>query len=75
MDYFGPYELPQAMGLGARTRIIDALEGVTAVVRIIPRPGASVYEEGTTLGCSMIAARLGTPGPPGTSKAVPPCRS
>jgi NADH pyrophosphatase NudC (nudix superfamily) len=29
MDYFGRYELHQPMGLGARTRIIDALEGVT----------------------------------------------
>jgi 8-oxo-dGTP diphosphatase len=29
MDYFGRYELPQPMGLGARTRIIDALDGVT----------------------------------------------
>jgi len=57
MDYFGRYELPQPMGLGARTRIIDALDGVTGVVRIIPRPGASVYEEATTLGRSMIAAR------------------
>ena len=50
MDYFRRYELPQPTGLGARTRIIDALDGVTAVVRIIPRPGASVYEEATTLG-------------------------
>jgi 8-oxo-dGTP diphosphatase len=40
MDYFGRYELPQPMGLGARTRIIDALDGVTGVVRIIPETPA-----------------------------------
>jgi hypothetical protein len=44
MDYFGRYELPQPMGLGARTRLIDALDGVTGVVHIILHPGASVYE-------------------------------
>ena len=49
MDYFGRYELSKPMGLGARTRIIDALDGVTGVMRIIPRPHASVREEATTL--------------------------
>jgi 8-oxo-dGTP diphosphatase len=36
MDYFGRHELPQPMGIGARTRIIDALDGITGIVRIIP---------------------------------------
>ncbi len=36
MDYFGRNELPEPMGLGARTRIIDALDGITGIVRIIP---------------------------------------
>lgn len=36
MGYFGRDELPEPMGLGARTRIIDALDGITGVVRIIP---------------------------------------
>jgi 8-oxo-dGTP diphosphatase len=36
MGYFGRDELPVPMGLGARTRIIDALDGITGVVRVIP---------------------------------------
>jgi hypothetical protein len=36
MGYFGRNELPQPMSLGARTRIIDALDGITGIVRIIP---------------------------------------
>jgi 8-oxo-dGTP diphosphatase len=36
MGYFGRDELPEPMGLGARTRIIDALDGITGVVRVIP---------------------------------------
>jgi hypothetical protein len=36
MGYFGRDGLPEPMGLGARTRIIDALDGTTGVVRIIP---------------------------------------
>jgi 8-oxo-dGTP diphosphatase len=36
MGYFGRDELPEPMGLGARTRIIDALDGVTGIVRVIP---------------------------------------
>jgi 8-oxo-dGTP pyrophosphatase MutT (NUDIX family) len=33
IGYFGRNELPQPMGLVARTRIIDALDGVTGVFR------------------------------------------
>jgi ADP-ribose pyrophosphatase YjhB (NUDIX family) len=33
MGYFGRDELPQPMGLVARTRIIDALDGVTGIFR------------------------------------------
>jgi 8-oxo-dGTP diphosphatase len=40
MDYFGRNELPQPMGLVARIRIIDALDGVTGVVRVIPETTA-----------------------------------
>src|SRR3984957_15102883 len=36
MGYFGRDDLPEPMGLGARTRIIDALDGVTGIVRVIP---------------------------------------
>ncbi len=36
MGYFGRDELPEPMGLGVRTRIIDALDGVTGIVRVIP---------------------------------------
>jgi 8-oxo-dGTP diphosphatase len=36
MGYFGRDELPEPMGLGARTRIIDALDGITGIVRVIP---------------------------------------
>jgi 8-oxo-dGTP diphosphatase len=36
MGYFGRDELPEPMGLGARTRIIDALDGTTGIVRVIP---------------------------------------
>lgn len=36
MGYFGRNELPEPMGLGARTRIIDALDGITGIVRVIP---------------------------------------
>ena len=36
MGYFGRDGLPEPMGLGARTRIIDALDGITGVVRVIP---------------------------------------
>ncbi len=35
MGYFGRDELPEPMGPGARTRIIDALDGITGVVRVI----------------------------------------
>ncbi len=36
LGYFGRDELPEPMGLGARTRIIDALDGAAGIVRIIP---------------------------------------
>jgi NADH pyrophosphatase NudC (nudix superfamily) len=36
LDYFGRHELPEPMSLGARIRIIDALDGITGIVRIIP---------------------------------------
>jgi 8-oxo-dGTP diphosphatase len=36
MGYFGRDELPEPMGLGVRTRIIDALDGITGIVRVIP---------------------------------------
>jgi 8-oxo-dGTP diphosphatase len=36
MGYFGRDELPEPMGLGARTRILDALDGITGIVRVIP---------------------------------------
>jgi 8-oxo-dGTP diphosphatase len=36
MGYFARDELPEPMGLGARTRIIDALDGITGIVRVIP---------------------------------------
>ena len=36
MGYFGRHELPDPMGLGVRARIIDALDGITGIVRVIP---------------------------------------
>ncbi len=36
IGYFGRDDLPEPMGLGARTRIIDALDGITGIVRVIP---------------------------------------
>lgn len=36
MGYFDRDELPQPMGLGARTRIFDALDGITGAVRVTP---------------------------------------
>jgi hypothetical protein len=36
MGYFGRDELPEPMGLGARTRIVDAFDGITGIVRVIP---------------------------------------
>ena len=36
MGYFGRDKLPGPMGLGARTRIIDAFDGINGIVRIIP---------------------------------------
>jgi 8-oxo-dGTP diphosphatase len=36
MGYFGRNELPEPMGPGVRTRIIDALDGTRGIVRIIP---------------------------------------
>jgi 8-oxo-dGTP diphosphatase len=36
MGYFGRDELPEPMGLGARARILDAFDGITGIVRVIP---------------------------------------
>jgi ADP-ribose pyrophosphatase YjhB (NUDIX family) len=36
MGYFGRNELPHPMGLVVRTRIIDALDGITGIVRVVP---------------------------------------
>ena len=36
MGYFGRDDLPEPTGLVARTRIIDALDGMTGIVRVIP---------------------------------------
>ncbi len=36
MGYFGRGELPEPMGLGVRTRILDALDGAAGIMRIIP---------------------------------------
>ena len=36
LGYFGRDEIPEPMGLGARTRITDAFDGICGVVRIIP---------------------------------------
>lgn len=36
MGYFARDELPEPMALSARTRIIDALDGITGIVRVIP---------------------------------------
>jgi 8-oxo-dGTP diphosphatase len=36
MGYFGRDDLPEPMGLVARTRIIDALDGITGIVRVMP---------------------------------------
>jgi 8-oxo-dGTP diphosphatase len=35
IGYFGRDDLPEPMGLVARTRIIDALDGMTGIVRVI----------------------------------------
>jgi 8-oxo-dGTP diphosphatase len=36
IGYFGRDDLPEPMGLVARIRIIDALDGITGIVRVIP---------------------------------------
>jgi 8-oxo-dGTP diphosphatase len=36
MGYFGRDELPKPMGLGPRTRIVDAFDGITGIVRVVP---------------------------------------
>jgi 8-oxo-dGTP diphosphatase len=36
IGYFGRDELPEPTGLGPRTRIIDAFDGITGIVRVIP---------------------------------------
>jgi 8-oxo-dGTP diphosphatase len=40
MGYFGRDDLPEPMGLVVRTRIIDALDGVRGIVRVIPDTAA-----------------------------------
>lgn len=41
LGYFGRADLPSPMRLGVRTRIIDALDGVNGVVRVIPDDAAA----------------------------------
>jgi 8-oxo-dGTP diphosphatase len=36
LGYFSRADLPEPMGLGARIRIIDALDGITGIMRIVP---------------------------------------
>jgi 8-oxo-dGTP diphosphatase len=36
IGYFARDDLPEPMGIGARTRIIDALDGIRGIVRVIP---------------------------------------
>jgi 8-oxo-dGTP diphosphatase len=36
IGYFGRHELPEPMGFVARTRIIDALDGVKGILRVVP---------------------------------------
>jgi 8-oxo-dGTP diphosphatase len=38
IGYFDRNDLPEPMGLGARIRIIDALDGVKGIVRVIAEP-------------------------------------
>jgi 8-oxo-dGTP diphosphatase len=40
MGYFGRDDLPEPMGLVARTRIIDALDGMAGIVRVMPETAA-----------------------------------
>jgi 8-oxo-dGTP diphosphatase len=40
MGYFGRDDLPEPMGLVARTRIIDALDGITGIVRVMSETAA-----------------------------------
>ncbi len=40
IGYFGRDDLPEPMGLVARTRIIDALDGITGIVRVMPETAA-----------------------------------
>jgi 8-oxo-dGTP diphosphatase len=36
MGYFARDELPEPMGLGVRTRVFDAFDGIIGIVRVIP---------------------------------------
>jgi len=40
VGYFGRNELPEPMGPGVHTRIIDALDGARGTVRVIPEAHA-----------------------------------
>jgi ADP-ribose pyrophosphatase YjhB (NUDIX family) len=40
MGYFSRGNLPEPMGLGARIRIIDALDGMKGIMRVIPETAA-----------------------------------
>jgi 8-oxo-dGTP diphosphatase len=40
IGYFGRDDLPESMGLVARTRIIDALDGIKGIVRVMPETAA-----------------------------------
>jgi hypothetical protein len=44
LGYFSRDDLPEPMGLGVRTRIIDALDGVTEMFRVIPEAAAVTIE-------------------------------
>jgi hypothetical protein len=52
MGYFRRSELPEPMGLGVRTYIIDALDGTAGIVRIMPMTPAS--------GRSLVSAPSGS---------------
>jgi len=46
MGYFGRGNLPEPMGLGARTRIIDALDAIKGIMRVIPETAGPIADIG-----------------------------
>lgn len=40
MDYLGRDDLPEPMGHVARTRVVDALDGVKGIVRVMSETAA-----------------------------------